>query len=179
MTENTTSPQEQAEAVLGRKLGETVLTPTFYPGSPLHHGGWDPAGDGGPDCPHCHHEITSGPVCTRDECPGDTGDVSVTSRILLAHELPNYDPALIPTCWWCNGRLDLVDEQPVCVNQKCHVAGVTGLDWDEEPEGCSYMVERGSKDPDSGHFGPDEYCENYRLPDGDQCGPHVDAGDRW
>lgn len=94
-----------------RKPIEMVLTDTFYPGSNLMHGGWDPAGDGGPDCPYCGREITSGPVCTHDECPGE---------VLT----------------------------------------------------CEAIIFRGSRNPDSTAYGPDETCDKDVVPGSTVCDEH-------
>lgn len=142
--------------------------------------GWDPAGDAGPDCEQCHHEYR-GMQCNRDDCPGVVArDGTAQARIMLAHELTDYDPALIPMCWWCNGPLDLdADSEVVCVSKTCAMGGITGVDWDTEPDNCSYMTFRGSHNDHAGNFGPDEYCEDYALPDKHLCPAHDAADDRW
>lgn len=141
--------------------------------------GWDPAGDAGPDCESCEREYT-GDQCSREDCPAVVArDGTAQARILLAHQMQDYDPALIPTCWWCSGGLDLLQGEVVCVNKECYAGAVAGIDWDEEPEQCSYRLFHGSKDPDSGYFGPDEYCEDYGLPAGGLCPAHTAAADRW
>jgi hypothetical protein len=44
---------------------------SFFPAGYSSGDTFGVAGDGGPDCPFCGREITSGPDCTRDECPGE------------------------------------------------------------------------------------------------------------
>lgn len=65
------------------------MTTDRYPDTTLHNPGWDPAGDGGPDCPYCGLEVTSGPDCTRDECPGEI----LTCNVTVFHGSRNPDSA--------------------------------------------------------------------------------------
>jgi hypothetical protein len=48
--------------------------------------GWDPAGDGGPDCPFCGKEMTS-TECRRDECPGEV----LQCEVITFHGSRNQD----------------------------------------------------------------------------------------
>lgn len=61
-----------------------------------------------------------------------------------------------------------------------HVLGVVpgGVpDIAPEPEPCSAVTFRGSRNPDSPLFGPDEHCERAALPGADRCAYHTEGWD--
>jgi hypothetical protein len=66
--------------------GSTLSGP---PGSNVpQYEGWDPAGDGGPDCEFCGVEMRSS-TCKNEECPGELLQCEVT----VFHGSPNPDSA--------------------------------------------------------------------------------------